>query len=106
MDSFVEDYNTILIESQKKQALEEGNDQKKEKKYLIKWEDMSYAYCTWEKEEELNDDIKISQYERRERIPLRKKNPMYIPGKTKLKDPSFRLPPFKGNKVKSLHFAL
>ncbi|KAK8792005.1 hypothetical protein WA158_005382 [Blastocystis sp. Blastoise] len=86
MDDFIEEYNityTIIYIY----------------RYLIKWEDLSYADVTWENEGEIYDDMKISQFERRERIPMRKKNPLYIPGKTKLKEKNFLLPPFKENKT-------
>jgi hypothetical protein len=35
---------------------------KKQKMYLVKWKDLGYASCTWEKPEDLQDNAKIAEY--------------------------------------------
>ena len=37
--------------------------------YMVKWEELSYAESTWESREDVNDDAKISEYERWSKVP-------------------------------------
>lgn len=34
----------------------------KQKRYLVKWKDMSYTECTWESAEDLQDNVKIEEF--------------------------------------------
>jgi hypothetical protein len=36
---------------------------KKQRMYLVKWKDLGYASCTWEKPEDLQDNAKIAEYD-------------------------------------------
>ena len=38
-------------------------------RYLVKWVDLSYKDCTWEKKEVISDKEMIAAYERRQHIP-------------------------------------
>ena len=45
-------------------------------RYLVKWADLSYKYCTWEKRDVITDKEMIEAYEQRQRVPEWKLAPL------------------------------
>ena len=43
--------------------------------FLVKWQNLSYSQCTWERSDRIRDDLKVAQYRRFNRKPLPLRRP-------------------------------